>query len=248
MILAVSGVSVYTVTVDVTATATAIVIVTVTVAVTVSVTMFVAVAVAVAVSPGAKIYSMSLLNLAQEGRFAASIELSKQDRLYRDAIDTAADSKDPKVVEDLLRFFVDVGNSECFSATLYTCYDLVRPDVALELAWRAKMLDFAFPYLVQVVREYTSKVMSLSLSLSLSAYVRAWTCVYLCLSVSGYLFLISPGRQPHRREREEEGGTRAVSLFCGRGRSHLRLPHLLPAWYSSSPICRLYSLNSDTIT
>jgi len=41
---------------------------------------------------------------------------------------------------------------------LYSCYDVVRPDVVLELAWRNKIIDFAFPYLIQVVREYTGKV------------------------------------------------------------------------------------------
>jgi len=47
---------------------------------------------------------------------------------------------------------------ECFSAALYTCYDSIRPDVVLEYAWRFKMIDMAFPYLIQVMREYTTKV------------------------------------------------------------------------------------------
>ncbi|BAF28947.1 Os12g0104800, partial [Oryza sativa Japonica Group] len=38
------------------------------------------------------------------------------------------------------------------------CYDLIRADVALELAWMNNMVDFAFPYLLQFIREYTSKV------------------------------------------------------------------------------------------
>merc|ERR1711934_370221 len=47
---------------------------------------------------------------------------------------------------------------ECFAACLYTCYDLIRPDMALEVAWRTGKLDFAMPYLVQVLREYTGRV------------------------------------------------------------------------------------------
>lgn len=31
------------------------------------------------------------------------------------------------------------------------CYDLIRPDVALELAWINNMVDFALPYLLQVI-------------------------------------------------------------------------------------------------
>eukprot|EP00493_Phyllostaurus_siculus_P021750 UN22078 len=41
------------------------------------------------------------------GRAAQSIALSKQDRLWKDAMSTAALSGDVAVVEDLLRFFVD---------------------------------------------------------------------------------------------------------------------------------------------
>jgi len=92
------------------------------------------------------------------GRWSQSVELSKQDKLYKDAIQTAAESKKPEVAEGLLEFFVKEGLKECFAAALYHCYDVVRPDVAMELAWRNKILDFAFPYLIQVVREYVSKV------------------------------------------------------------------------------------------
>ena len=42
------------------------------------------------------------------------------------------------------------GKKECFASCLFVCYDLIRPDVALELAWMNDMIDFAFPYLLQV--------------------------------------------------------------------------------------------------
>jgi clathrin heavy chain len=91
-------------------------------------------------------------------RWQQSVDLSKQDRLYKDAIATAAESREVKVAEELLDFFVREAMKDCFAATLFTCYDLVKPDVVLELAWRNGYTDFAMPYLVQVVREYTSKV------------------------------------------------------------------------------------------
>jgi clathrin heavy chain len=94
----------------------------------------------------------------KNGRWAQSVELSKKDKLFRDAIETAAESKKQDVAESLVEYFVHEGKSECFAAALYTCYDVIRPDVALEYAWRYKLLDFAFPFLIQVVREYTSKV------------------------------------------------------------------------------------------
>jgi len=91
-------------------------------------------------------------------KWAQSVELSKKDKLYKDAIETAAESKKADVAEGLLEYFVKENLKECFSASLYTCYDSIRPDVVLEFAWRYKMVDFAFPYLIQVLREYTTKV------------------------------------------------------------------------------------------
>jgi len=88
----------------------------------------------------------------------SSIALSKKDNLYKDAMETAAESRKQEVAEDLLQFFVDNDLKDCFAATLYTCYDLVRPDVALELGWRYRIQDMSMPFLIQVVREYTSKV------------------------------------------------------------------------------------------
>eukprot|EP00899_Mesostigma_viride_P014185 jgi/Mesvir1/22768/Mv14160-RA.1 len=91
-------------------------------------------------------------------RWKQSVELSKKDKLYRDAMETCAQSKDREMAEGLLEFFVDQGAKECFAACLYTCYDLIRPDVALELAWMNGMNDFVMPFVIQFMREYSSKV------------------------------------------------------------------------------------------
>merc|ERR1712137_598840 len=91
-------------------------------------------------------------------RFKQSIDLSKQDLMYKDTMECARDSGNPDLAENLLRFFSDQNNRECFAACLYTCYELISPDVALELAWRRGMMDFAMPYLVQVLREYTTRL------------------------------------------------------------------------------------------
>merc|ERR1712014_345378 len=101
---------------------------------------------------------ISALVYKKNKRYKQSIELSKKDKAYRDAMETARDSGLPELAESLLRFFVDEGMKECFAACLYTCYDLIRPDVGLELAWRKNMLDFAMPFLIQTLREYTSRI------------------------------------------------------------------------------------------
>jgi len=97
----------------------------------------------------------------RNGKFAQSVDLSKKDRIYKDAIEAASASKDPEVTETLLRFFVAEGKNECFAATLFTCYDFVRADLALELAWRNGIMDFAMPFFIQYTKELSSKVETL---------------------------------------------------------------------------------------
>ncbi|CAN1325758.1 Clathrin heavy chain 1 [Linum perenne] len=92
------------------------------------------------------------------GRWKQSIALSKKDNLFKDAMETASQSGDRELAEELLVYFIEKGKKECFASCLFVCYDLIRPDIALELAWMNNMIDFAFPYLLQFIREYTGKV------------------------------------------------------------------------------------------
>ncbi|CAH0595118.1 unnamed protein product [Chrysodeixis includens] len=91
-------------------------------------------------------------------RWKQSVELCKKDALYADAMEYAAESRQPDVAEELLNWFLQRDNYECFSACLYQCYDLLKPDVVIELAWRHNIMDFAMPFLIQTVRELTTKV------------------------------------------------------------------------------------------
>lgn len=91
-------------------------------------------------------------------RWRQSVDLSKKDKLYKDAMETVAESGESELSEELLTFFIEEDNKECFAACLFTCYDLVKPDVALELAWLNGYMEYAMPYLIQFVREYSSKV------------------------------------------------------------------------------------------
>ncbi|WZZ42116.1 hypothetical protein YC2023_038375 [Brassica napus] len=92
------------------------------------------------------------------GRWKQSIALSKKDNMYKDCMETASQSGEHDLAEQLLVYFIEQGKKECFATCLFVCYDLIRPDVALELAWINNMLDFAFPYLLQFIREYSGKV------------------------------------------------------------------------------------------
>jgi len=91
-------------------------------------------------------------------RFDKSLELSKTDELWGDAMDTCAQSGSAVLAEDLLRFFVDKHQPECFAACLFTCYELMRPDVILELAWRKDLMQFAMPYMIQTFRDFHDRL------------------------------------------------------------------------------------------
>ncbi|XP_017852375.1 clathrin heavy chain isoform X1 [Drosophila busckii] len=97
-------------------------------------------------------------------RWKQSVELCKKDKLYKDAMEYAAESGKQEIAEELLGWFLERSAHDCFAACLYQCYDLLRPDVILELAWKHKIMDFAMPYLIQVLREYTTKVDKLELN------------------------------------------------------------------------------------
>ncbi|TQD99767.1 hypothetical protein C1H46_014619 [Malus baccata] len=92
------------------------------------------------------------------GRWKQSIALSKKDNHYKDCMETCSQSGDHELSEELLIYFIEQGKKECFAACLFVCYDMIRPDVALELAWMNNIIDFALPYLLQFIREYTGKV------------------------------------------------------------------------------------------
>ncbi|WFD00087.1 Clathrin heavy chain [Malassezia yamatoensis] len=94
-------------------------------------------------------------------RFDDSIALSKSDSLSRDAIETAAHSDQPQVAKDLLWYFVETGNKECYAAMLFACYDLLAPDVVMEVAWRHALSDFTKPYEIQQAYDQRAKLLSL---------------------------------------------------------------------------------------
>ncbi|KAJ1955756.1 Clathrin heavy chain, partial [Linderina pennispora] len=102
----------------------------------------------------------------QAKRWRQSLNLSKKDKLYKDAMTTARQSGSTEIAEDLLRYFVESGNPSCFTACLYTCYDLVRSDVVMELAWRHGLSNEAMPYFINLLREYQVKVDTLTTEVS----------------------------------------------------------------------------------
>jgi len=94
-------------------------------------------------------------------RWDVSIEISKDDSYYSDVISTAAESQDQKIAEEVLSYFVHKDRKECFAASLYACYSVIRADVVLELAWRNNLTDMVMPFMIQVFRDYNDKIKAL---------------------------------------------------------------------------------------
>eukprot|EP00960_Hanusia_phi_P031210 749147-Hanusia_phi.AAC.5 len=147
-------------------------------------------------------------------RYGQALDLAKKDKLYKDAMHVAATSQDPELVEQLLRFFVEVRQlvissgfssraqveaKECFAACLFTCFELVRPDVVMELAWRNNIMDYAMPYVIQVTKNYTTKV---------------------TLAAEERLVDVRTGGSAGDGERKEEGGGQEASGGDGSAGGH----------------------------
>ena len=96
-------------------------------------------------------------------RWQHAIDLAKQDRLWKDAIEIAAVSNSTEIVEDLARYFVQVGNKEVFAAMLYTCYHLFPLDLVMELTWRYGLNDYTMPYMINHQREQSQRLQQLHL-------------------------------------------------------------------------------------
>ncbi|CZT47409.1 probable clathrin heavy chain [Rhynchosporium secalis] len=91
-------------------------------------------------------------------RWEKSIGLSKQDKLFKDAIETAAMSGKSDVVEELLRYFVDIGSRECYVGMLYACYDLIPIHVVMELSWRHGLTDYTMPFMINYLAQQSSAI------------------------------------------------------------------------------------------
>jgi len=94
-------------------------------------------------------------------KYEQAVEVSKRDKLWRDAIESASASKDPELVDFLSRYFLDNELREGFTAMLLACYEFFRPALALEYSWTYGVMDFSMPFFVQTMEEIGNRVMGL---------------------------------------------------------------------------------------
>lgn len=91
-------------------------------------------------------------------KYVKAISILKNDRLWADLIKTASASKSTKIAHELLDYFVETGNRECFVALLYACYDTIEFDYVLELSWLHDLSNFVKPYEIAVHYENKKKL------------------------------------------------------------------------------------------
>lgn len=101
---------------------------------------------------------ISSLIYRKNKKFKESIDISLTDGHFRDAIETAQESKSPELVEKLLTHFAEHGMKEFFTVQTYTCYELLEPELVTELSWRYGLTDYAMPFSIQLIRDMTHGV------------------------------------------------------------------------------------------
>lgn len=101
--------------------------------------------------------NIALLLHRRNKRYSHAIKVAKDNELFDAAIETAAESGDADLVDELLDFFVK-DYPDCFLTCLYSCYDLVRPANVLQKAWMNGRSDIAMPFMIQSMQEYADKV------------------------------------------------------------------------------------------
>jgi len=101
---------------------------------------------------------ISSLLYRKNKKFQKSIEISKADGMYKDAMETVAESRDPALAEDLLRYIMSKQEKELVASMLYNCYELIKPDIVMEVGWRYGLHEFVMPYMIQFMRDMSSKV------------------------------------------------------------------------------------------
>jgi arginase family enzyme len=55
-----------------------------------------------------------------------------------------------------------------------SCSELVKPDVVMELGWRANLMDFAMPFMINTVYEQNRKVLNLYTSTNKISALETW--------------------------------------------------------------------------
>lgn len=111
--------------------------------------------------PSVEFRRISTLIRKLSNKWSQTMEMAKKDGFYGDAILYASESRDPEQAQNLLEYFISINRPDQVVSLLYYCYDILKPDQVLETCWINNMTNLAMPFLIQFMKEYSSKVDSL---------------------------------------------------------------------------------------
>ncbi|ODV81895.1 clathrin heavy chain [Suhomyces tanzawaensis NRRL Y-17324] len=94
----------------------------------------------------------------KEKKFNKAISILKNDKNWPGLIKTVAISKSTKLAHELLDYFVETGNHECFITLLYSSYEIISYDYVLELSWLHNLGNFIKPYEISIAYENQKKI------------------------------------------------------------------------------------------
>ncbi|KII65668.1 Clathrin heavy chain 1 [Thelohanellus kitauei] len=108
--------------------------------------------------PSVEFRRISILIRKLSNRWGQTLEMAKKDCLFGDAILYAAESRDSEIAQNLLEYFISINRPDQILCHLYFCYDILKPDQVLEACWISDMTNVCMPFMIQFVKDYSSKV------------------------------------------------------------------------------------------
>ena len=104
----------------------------------------------------AEFRKISMLIYRKNQKHQEAVQICLSEGLFKEAVEAAAESKDQKLVHALLKRFAKDRRGEWFTIACYYCYDLLKPDIVMELAWTYDLKDFGMPYFIQLCSDLSS--------------------------------------------------------------------------------------------
>ncbi|KAF7458261.1 putative clathrin heavy chain [Cryptosporidium felis] len=99
--------------------------------------------------------------LDKNSNYRQALSICQKEMLVDEAILVVYKSGNVGLIEELLEFLLSNNKKESFVACLYTCYEFLRPDAVMELAWKHNCLDATMPFFIQSLRDMTNRIDSL---------------------------------------------------------------------------------------
>lgn len=96
--------------------------------------------------------------LDKNSNYQQALSICQKEMLIDEAILVVYKSGNVALIEELLEFLLINNKRENFVACLYTCYEFLRPDTVMEMAWKHNCLDATMPFFIQSLRDMTNRI------------------------------------------------------------------------------------------